>query len=380
MGAGAAIKAGKAFVEFVLSDKKLDSQLSKIGAKLNKFGTIGLAVTGPILAGFAGAASVFASAGSELYDLSKRTGLSVESLSELKFAAEQSGVSLSTVERAARELQKKGIDPKKFDEIAASIAAIPDETARAQAAMEAFGTRSGTALLPMLDELPKLRQQARDLGLTLSTEDADAADRLGDAFDATKAQMTALAVQIGAAIAGPLTNFLVWAQGILAWTIGFIQENPRLVAAIAAITLGIAAASGAAVVFGTILAIISAHPIIAALSLIAGLVLGVATYFGLASDAAGDFKNSLSGVKVPGVGGASPFAGEAAGVQSQLQGALAGRSAASSSPVRSAAAAAAPKLRDFGAEIAKNTRDAAESLQYMVKIISRTPAAALAWF
>lgn len=321
-----AIKAGKAFVEFVLDDKKLQSGIHTLSGASRKVGKIGLASSGAILAGFTAASLAFASAGSALDDMSKRTSLSVESLSELSFAAEQTGTNIAAVERATKELQKKGINPRRFDEIADSIAAIPDPTKRAQAAMEAFGKRSGTALLPLLKELPALRAEARQLGIVMSTEDARAAEKLGNALDATRAQVMAIGLQIGAAVAGPLTEFLINMQDVLANVIGWIKENKQLVQGIAAVTLGIAAASAAAVTFGVILAVISAHPIIAALTAISGLVLGLAVYFGLATNSAGSFKRQLDGIKVPGATSNASLTASAAATQANLRSALRGGS------------------------------------------------------
>lgn len=281
MPTGNGVRAGKAFVEFVLDDKRFKRELHTLRGSLLAVGKWGLAATTPLIAGFTGAAATFAHTGSALFDMSKRTGLSVESLSELKFAAEQSGTSLEAVEKASRELQKKGIDPKRFDEIANSIASLEDPTQRAQMAMEFFGKRSGTALLPMLEDLPQLRQQARDLGLVLSTEGAAGADSMGDAFDAAKAQFVALVTQIGAAVAGPLTDFLVWSQGVLAWTIEFIKQNPTLVQGIAAVTSGIAAASAAALALGAALTLLSANPIVLAIGAIGALALLGASKAGL---------------------------------------------------------------------------------------------------
>lgn len=336
------IQAGKAFVEFILSDKKFKSQLHTFTGALRKAGNVGLAFSTPILAGFGAAAAAFASVGSELNDMSARTGISVESLSELKFAAQQTGTSLEAIQKAAKELQQHGVDPKRFDEIANSIAAIPDPTKQAQAAMKAFGARSGQALLPLLRDLPALREQARALGLTMSTEQAAAADALGDSFDTVKAQLVAMTVQMGAAIAGPLTEFLTWAQGTLTSVIGFIQANPDLVAAIAAVTVGIAAASAAMIVLGTIMAVISAHPIIATLTLIAGLVLGLATYFGLASNAASGFKASLDA--------------QSRQVQTQLSATVRSTAVA---PAGAAAAGSLPTVRNVSAEIAQWTHETA---------------------
>lgn len=356
------IEAGKAFVRFVLDDKGLETKLGSIAGKFRKFGAIGVAATTPILAAFSAAAIHFSNAGDRLDKMSKRTGLTVESLSELDHAAAASGTSLETIEKAAATLQKKGIDPRRFDEIADSIAAIPDPTARAQAAMEAFGSKTGRALLPLLSDLPQLRGEARRLGLVMSTDNANAAAKLNDAFGLVKEQLAAMSIQVGAAIAGPLTNFLSWASEVLTWVIGFIRENPKLVAAIAAITLGIAAASAAAVTFGVILAVISAHPIIAALTAIAALVIGLATYFGFASDASGDFSKSLDDIKAS----TPDISTRSASVQSDLQSAVSG---ASVRPV--SAAAATPVVRDVSQEIARYTRETAEGVARLVAIAKR---------
>ena len=295
------IRAGKAFVEFFIDDKAVNSGLAKVSNTLRAWGRKGLSVAGPITGAFGAAAATFASVGSELNDLHERTGLSVESLSELSFAAKQTGTDMGVVEKATKKLQQDGIDPLEFDKIAADLSAIPDHTQRAQSAMEVFGPKVGTALLPMLRDLPQLREQARQLGIVMSTEDATAADALGDAFDASKAQLVALTAQIGAAIAGPLTQFLTWSQGVVFNVIQFVHENPVLVQAIAATATAFTVASGAALTFGIVLGFISAHPIIAALSLLLGLLVGIASYFGFGSKAAESFNSSLSAVKIPGV-------------------------------------------------------------------------------
>lgn len=400
------IQAGKAFVEFFLSDKKLNSQLQRIGQKMRNFGAIGLAATTPILAAFGAAANAFANAGDEIGKMSKRTGVGAEALSELGFAARRSGTDLPTVEKGLKRMSTTvldaamglstavdsmdllGVDLKElgrlkpedqFQLLAEKLGALEDPTLKAALAQKIFG-RAGTALLPLFSEGEKgmaaLRNQARSLGLTLSNEDAAAAEKLRDALDSAKEQVYAMAVQVGAAIAGPLMNFLRWSSVVLGNIIAWIKANPRLVAGIAAITVGIAAASAAAVVFGTILAIISAHPIIAALTLIAGLVLGVATYFGLASSAASDFKGSLDGVDMPGASSNAGLSSQANRAQSQLQGALSGRT---TQPVAASAATASAPAKDYGAEIAKWTKESAESLASIAKVLKVENTGLWAW-
>jgi hypothetical protein len=106
--------------------------------------------------------------------------------------------------------------------------------------METFGKKVGTSMLPMLAELPQLRKEARDLGLTWSSQDAASADKLGDAMRTLMEQVKMVVVQIGAAVAGPFTDFLNITKPILAAVIGRVRNNRPLVATVAAVGLGIA--------------------------------------------------------------------------------------------------------------------------------------------
>ena len=361
------IEAGKAFVEFLIKDDKLDSGLLKVADKLKGVGKTASLAVAPLIATFAAAAAIFASTGGALDDMHRRTGLSVESLSELSYAAQQTGTDMGVVEKATKALQQNGIDPLRFDEIANDISQIPDHTARAQKAMDIFGSKAGVALLPLLEDLPKLREEARRLGLVMSTEDSQAADAFGDALDASKAQVMALAAQIGGAIAGPLTEFLVWSQGVVASVIGFVHEHPLMVRGIALVAAAIAAASGAATTFGIVLTAITAHPIIAALAAISTILVGVATYFGLASDGAGELKDQLDTIQKPTVSPQMHAMQQGNTVQRQLQGASS-VGAAISGPVTPAVAQTAAresvnKLETLGAQQLEQLKKIALILQ-----------------
>lgn len=107
-----------------------------------------------------------------------------------------------------------------------------------------FG-KAGKELLPLLNEgatgIAALQARAKELGLTLTDDDVVAADALDDSLGELWAQVKAVSLQVGAAIAGPLTDFVAKASEILTWVIAFIKENPNLIRAIAAVALGIAA-------------------------------------------------------------------------------------------------------------------------------------------
>src|SRR5579885_1790805 len=211
------IRAGGAFVELFADDSKLVRGLRAAQKKLQAFGAVvqslgkGLFGIGAGLGTpMATAAKLFADAGSDLVDMSQRTGASVEALSELGYAAEQSGSDLATLEGGLRKMQKavvaaaNGSDSavatlsqlgltaqqlqrlspdQQFELIADRLAQIQNPAERAALAMELFG-KTGTSLLPLMtngaEGIIALRQQARELGLVMSTEDAQAAEAFGD--------------------------------------------------------------------------------------------------------------------------------------------------------------------------------------------------------
>jgi hypothetical protein len=113
MASAQAVRAGAAYVELSIRDNRLTKGLAAAAAKLKAFGA-GLTGLGTQLLGvgaalatpFALAAKLFADMGSDLVDMSQRTGVSVEALSELGFAAEQSGADMETLEAGLRKMQK----------------------------------------------------------------------------------------------------------------------------------------------------------------------------------------------------------------------------------------------------------------------------------
>jgi hypothetical protein len=288
------IDAGKAFVEFIINDKKFSSQLAAIGAKMRKFSAIAAAAVAPIIAGFTKALSVFSQWGDQLDKVSARTGVAVESLSELSFAAERSGASLEDIEKAAAFMQRNGLDPRRIDEFANKIAGIEDPTERAQAAMEVFGRQAGRALLPMLKDLPELRKKARELGVTMSTEDATAAAKFADAVGDIKTQIKSLAFQMGAAIAGDFTEFVNWSAQALAWVIRFVREHPNMVKAVAAIAFGVGALSIALGTLSIAMWVITLHPLVLAVSALAFIFAGLVAWVALNTDAFRDLAKWFS--------------------------------------------------------------------------------------
>jgi len=91
----------------VVADDKASPTLSGIGEKAKSMrgaflavGAAGAAVTGAIALSI----KSFAQAGDEIQKMALRTGLTTESLSELKFALEQSGSNIEGFEKGIRRM------------------------------------------------------------------------------------------------------------------------------------------------------------------------------------------------------------------------------------------------------------------------------------
>ena len=369
-----AIEAGRAVLKLLLDDKELNKKFAATQRKLRNVGrsvrSAGLAIGGvgaAITAPFALATKQFIETGDQLNKMSARTGIAVESLSELKFAAEQSGASLTDVEKAVRTMQRTLLDAeqgtstatqalsqlgltleeirgqspeRQFELISQRIAAIEDPSKRAAAAMEIFG-RSGQVILPMLGDMALLREEARKLGITIDEEAAQSAADLADSFNRLTKTVVALAVQIGAALAPTLIEAANWIQEHVKLAIAWIKRHQGLVTAIAATgaalvaigatlvtiggvisasTIAIGALSTALSFLGGVLTFLAAHPIVAALLVIGGVVLWLTDGFGLLNDKVEETGDALN--KVAGVKGSANSAGQRGQELAQQQQAL----------------------------------------------------------
>ena len=208
----------------------------------------GLSVTAPMLV----AANSWASSGAELYRMSQRTGMAVEQLSALKFAAETSGVEMETLETSIKKMQKAvyaaaqgkgegpaflnglfGMDPEKqLEAIADKLAGVTNPAERAAVAIEIFG-RGGTAMLPMLaggaKGLAEFRKEAEAMGRIRSAEDAKAALALSIAWTHVTGVLGGLKNAFGSAIGPLLTGTLNGLQANIRAARDWVKENKPLI-------------------------------------------------------------------------------------------------------------------------------------------------------
>jgi len=225
----------------------LDSAEKKVGGFANTIKkhhkAIGMAMTAmgaAILAAGALSVKAFAKMGDEVQKMALRTGFSTEALSELRHAADLSGTSLSSLEKASKTLSGAILDAgfgletyiRAFDKIGLSyeklkplspeeqflavmeaLAGLTDESERAALAADLFG-RAGTQLLPMLvdgaDGLAAMRQEAHDLGIVFDQEAANKAAEFNDALTKLKGSVSGVMMEVGEFLVDALKPLIDW--------------------------------------------------------------------------------------------------------------------------------------------------------------------------
>jgi hypothetical protein len=274
-GLSAGIKAARAVTSTLATNigrgleaggKALKSFGDKIGGTGRSLLTLGAIGFAPLVA----ATRIFSTFGSELHDAADRTGVAVEALGALRFAADQSDVSFEDLQGGLKFMQKNlagaaaggkemqsaladlgltvgdlaGLSPdKQFELIADRISKINDPALRAAAAMKIFG-RGGAQLLPLLREgasgIRRMTDEFRAAGLEISGADAAAADTFGDSLGKLLLQFKTLTFTVGATIVKAIQPFVGQAQRATAIAIGWIKENRGLVISFAKLGAGIA--------------------------------------------------------------------------------------------------------------------------------------------
>lgn len=195
----------------------------------------GIAVAGAVAVK---SAFSFAAYGDQLDKMAGRTGFTTNALSELGFAAEQSGTDINTLELGIKGMQKQllnaerglstsvdslkdlgltykdleGLSPEdQFMKLAGAVGDVQDPSKKAALAMSVFG-KAGNQLVPLLSggiaSIEELRQQARDLGISMSPEDAKAAAEFTDIWNSLKKVLKGVGMTLGKAVLPVLTSMI----------------------------------------------------------------------------------------------------------------------------------------------------------------------------
>ena len=238
-------------------DRKIEGIAKKAGDLGKKMAMAGAVVTGAITA----LVQKTAAARDELWDMSQRVGLSVEFLSSLQLAAKKSGTSIEELgmgfglaSRKIVDAATKGGEIKKlFDSLGISVkdsagnvrnldevlldvadvfSKMPDGAVKTALALDIFG-RSGKAMIPLLnlgrDGLKAQMEEAKRLGLVLSTETAKAADNFMDQQQEMKSVIGATGRAVAEVLIPPLTVFMKRVTEAVLKIKDWIKAHPELV-------------------------------------------------------------------------------------------------------------------------------------------------------
>lgn len=220
------------------ASKKMQSMGDKIGGIFSKVG-VAVAASGAAIGAFAvSSINKFSEVGDAVEKMATRTGLSAESVSALRVAADGAGTSIETVEAAVKKMTlnvaegadkgsafrkaiegfgysfdqfKKSKPEEQFEALAISIGSIKDPAERSKAAMDTFG-KAGTDLIPLFESgefsMEAWSEQAKKLGVSFDDISAKSAADLNDAIGAMGIAFDGLALQVGGALAPAITELL----------------------------------------------------------------------------------------------------------------------------------------------------------------------------
>lgn len=256
--------------------KELDKTIKPMKEVAKDLGTAmsaaGLAVVGSMTA----MAKAAANYGDELNDATQRTGLSVQELAKLKFAAEQSGASFGDVTTGLRILSRNLVEASEgsktqaraFKDIGIAVtdstgkirpmndvlldlsdrfAGMEDGAEKSAIAVELLG-RGGTALIPTLNAgrggLKDMGDMAQRLGLVISGDVAKAGDEFNDMLEEVKGATLGLSIAIGQAILPSLTDLAAKVRDVIIDFKDFAREHQVLTDAVFKLA-GVFSGSGA---------------------------------------------------------------------------------------------------------------------------------------
>ena len=252
----------KLFVTIGAKTDAFESGLKRV-QKQTKALAIGMVAVGAAIVGALGkAVKDFAAFGDQMQKMALRTGFSTEALSELNFAAEISGATIETLEKAVKRMSAAIVDAdnglletkrafdalglsagkllaqspeEQFFAIAGAIGDLESANIRAATAKDIFG-RAGTQLLPLIAQgsegIKALREEAEKLGIVMSQEDADAAAEFNDALRRLQGGLEGIRNSIGTALIGSLTDLIDRVKESIQNIGDWIRENKDLFASI----------------------------------------------------------------------------------------------------------------------------------------------------
>lgn len=300
--------------------KSFGSSLSAFGRGVMAYGSKMMAFAGMGMAGVAYVTKRFIELGDAMNKMSARTGATVEWLSAMAFATERSGATIEMLEQAIRKLNKAiaeaqngnrtpyeafrrlRIDPNsmqfksldagaQFELVARRLNEVQSQAEKTRLAMALF-EESGTMLLPLLGDIDKLKNKARELGIIMSKDQADASAALLDSWTNVKYQLNSIFMSLGQAIAPALKQVATWMSKMVKPIQNFVSQHRELFILMAKglalfLVIGGAIATFGAILGGIGLALKSIGSMFVLTGgMVKGFAVAIGSVFGLAGKAA----------------------------------------------------------------------------------------------
>lgn len=159
-------------------------------------------------------------------DASTRMGISAEEFQKVAFAAEQSGISMGTMEGAAKKLQASGSNLT-FTQAINELSQISDKSEQAARAQELFG-KSAYELTPLLNEgadgIAALMSQAEQYGLVMNNDAVAAGEAFGDSLSLMNQTIDATKNNLKAQFFPAMTDITSGIAGIVAGVDGSSEQ------------------------------------------------------------------------------------------------------------------------------------------------------------
>lgn len=228
---------GDLVVNLSANTQKFDKNISKSQTGLKSFGTAAMSALNPVTAALTAMAAGAVGVGAAVWGLQNRigtlagvadkaaqTGLSGAFLQQLEFAADQSGVSAETLTGGIKKLtiavgsgskafagiglnlaDLQRVSPEQqFLKVAEAISKLPTASDRAAAAVKVFG-KSGIEMTGLfaggLDDITKLMQDARDIGIGLDDKQLAQIAAADDSLQKMYASISAMVDQVAVGLA-----------------------------------------------------------------------------------------------------------------------------------------------------------------------------------
>lgn len=246
------------------------------------------------------AGKTFAESGASLGAMAERSGLTVEALQEIGYAAQLSGSSMEAVADAAESLDDSiarvgkgsrlareafaalnisaenlsGLNAdERLERVATSIYEIQKSSTRAAVAQELLGT-SSKELLDAFSRGPEafraMRREAQSLGLVMGGDAAKNAKELTQQWARVQAAMQGLWRTIGQAVAPQLIETARVMTAIVKMTVAWAKENQPLIATVFKVASAI----------GTVGAVLSTAGWVPMMTALGGAIYGAANAWG----------------------------------------------------------------------------------------------------